>query len=263
MDAFALSPLRPDQLSPNKPQCVMIVDGHDVYRRGLYALLYDTGSFHVVAEASSCKDALAKLAVIPVDLLLIDINLPDADGIETIEQLRERLLPPHVIILSAQMDEDLLLDIILAGASGYLSKDIPADQIIRTLQGILRGELAMPRSLAATIIRLLVQRCRRTEMELEKYLQNGIKATNASWADPLYRAETSSNLALDKLTPQEYRIFQLLRQGLSNKQIAAQCSISHYTVGKHVQHILHKLGVANRTQAVSYTSFEVQALPYG
>src|SRR5579864_367381 len=103
---------------------VMIVDDHELLRNGLRDLLNSIQGFTVVEEASSCQGALAKVETTPLDLVLLDLFLPDGDAIPLIRQIRQRNSPPSVIILSATVSDDYLLDAMLAGASGYLTKDM-------------------------------------------------------------------------------------------------------------------------------------------
>lgn len=241
------------------PLRVLIVDDHEIFRNGLRDLINNIEGFAVVAEASSCRDALALAQQMRIDLIVLDMYLPDGDGIEATYQLRRMSAhPPHVIILSAVIYDDTLIDAILAGAHGYLTKDMLAGDIVKALKGIQRGELALPPATTTHLVHLLVQKYSEAEAELATYLQNGFPTTDISpsQTDELNGVVSSSNSAIRTLTPQEAKVFQLLRHGQSNKQIATRLSISPYTVGKHVQNILRKLGVTNRTQAVSYTSFE-------
>ena len=239
---------------------VMIVDDHEVFRKGLHNLVSRIDSFRVVAEASGIRDALILLEQRPVDLILLDLSLLDSSGIETVHRLKNGHISPDIIIISASTDDDILLDAIMAGVSGYITKDTPAVDIIKALQRYLHQELAMVPSVMVKVIRLLLQQCKALELELNSYMQTGSKTFEEN--DMTGAGNISipsahpSNILQQVLTPQEEKVFQLMRKGDSNKQIAAQLTISHFTVGKHVQNILRKLGVTNRTQAVSYTSFE-------
>jgi DNA-binding NarL/FixJ family response regulator len=234
---------------------VMIVDHHDIYRFGLRNILNDIDGFSMVADASSYKDAVAAMELMPVDLILMDLYLPDLYGIDALQQLRKATAAPQIIIVAETLNDDVLLESLLAGASGFLTKDSPASAIITALQGFRRGELAMVPIVATRAIRLLVQAYGEMKAELARSLQNESGALPVP--ETLYvMANAPNGSSLPLLTPQEERVFRLLRQGRSNKQIAAHLSISPYTVGKHVQNILRKLGVANRTQAASYPLFE-------
>jgi DNA-binding NarL/FixJ family response regulator len=237
---------------------VMIVDDHEVFRLGIRELLNSIDGFLVVAEANCCTDALAKIAAQPVDLVLLDLYLPDSDGIDAVHKLRKIIPQLHIIIISGMIDDDLLLRAVLAGVSGYLTKDTPALDIIRALQAYRRDELAMLPAVAAHAINLMIQRNNMLEADLALSQQNEMTPSDAHQVPdlPMTSSTQTSDLSHQVLTPQEEKVYQLMRRGLSNKQIAARLIISRFTVGKHVQSILRKLGVANRTQAVSYNLFE-------
>lgn len=246
-------------ISSDHPQRVMIVDDHEIFRHGLRDLINTIEGFQVVAEASSCKDMLTQAEQMRIELVMLDMYLPDGDGIQATYQVKQLgTHPPSVIILSAMMHDDTLIDAILAGADGYLTKDMPAGTIVKSLKGFQHGELALPRKVATDLVHMLVQRYTEKEAELSSYLQNDLTSSSNS-PTPTERSNevvSSSSTYFPMLTPQEAKVLLLLRQGQGNKQIATQLSISPFTVGKHVQNILRKLGVTNRTQAASYTSFE-------
>jgi DNA-binding NarL/FixJ family response regulator len=126
------------------------------------------------------------------------------------------------------------------------------------LKGFQHGQLALPRAVTTNLVHLLVKKFSEKEAELSSYLQNDITSTDISplLTENINNSAFLSNTSFPMLTQQEARVFELLRNGQSNKQIASQLSISPYTVGKHVQKILRKFGVTNRTQAALYTSFE-------
>lgn len=258
MNPFSLSSKTP-AIASTRHQRIMIVDDHEIFRHGLRDLINSIEGFQVVAEAGSCQDALTWVGQMQIDLVMLDMYLPDGDGIQLTCQLKRQAPdPPCVIILSAMMYDDALVDAILAGADGYLTKDMPAGDILKSLKGFQHGQLALPRSVTTNLVHLLVKKFAEKEAELSSYLQNGISSTDTSslQTEHTNNGASSSNTSFPKLTQQEAKVFELLRLGQSNKQIAGQLSISPYTVGKHVQNILRKLGVTNRTQAASYTSFE-------
>ncbi len=267
MDALISSPVITEKTYIGRSQQVMIVDDHELFRRGLRALLDTADDFHVVAEASCCKEALARMACAPVDLVIMDLYLPDADGVAATRKLRADAASSKIVILSGFMDEDALLNAMLSGASGYLTKDMPAEEMIRALRGVQRGELALASSVTGSLICLLVQRCQELEMAMTLHRRPDgacIPLVEGKTAgDEQVVATNSVERTLQILTPQEFKICKCIQQGLSNKQIAAQLLISPYTVGKHVQHILRKLGLANRTQIAAYTSFEVEEIAGG
>ncbi len=249
------------------PLRAMIVDDHEIFRHGLRDLINGIQGFRVVAEARSSTEALTVAESTALDLIFMDLSLPDENGLAATYQLKQLASSPSIIILSATMTNDTLLDAILTGADGYLTKDIPATEIINILQGFLQGAPAMLPPVANHLIHQLVKkctelswRCDSLEAELILYDLNDAKLKESAVPHTTFSGKPAlagpSTSALHILTPQEERVFQLMRQGHSNKNIAAQLSISHYTVGKHVQNILRKLRVKNRTQAASSTSFE-------
>ena len=240
---------------------VMITSVHEIFRHGLRNILIDVDGFEVVAEASNCSEMLKQAARMQIDVVLMGSSLPDAGAIEAIQHLRNLDSPPQVVLFSSTMDEEELLDALLAGASGYLTKDLPAKDVINALQSLQGGELALLPRTATTVIRRLVKKCKDVETTSKTRLPNARPAVaSLSTISSKSASKTSSinfsDFALKKLTRQEYKVFQLMHQGLSNKQIATKLSISPYTVGKHVQQILRKLGALNRTQAVLYALSE-------
>lgn len=245
--------------STDHPLRVMIVDDHELFRHGLRDLINSIEGFQVIAEASFCNEALTLAKHMHIDLVMLDMYLQDGNGIQVTHQLRQEFTPsPRVIILSAMVYDDLLLEAILAGAHGYLTKDMSRGEITNALLRFQQGELALLPATTASLVHLLVQKYQEVVAELATYQQGG--NLTAKFPSPRSsesnQVESASSTAISLFTPQESKVFQLLRHGKSNKQIAAQLSISPYTVGKHIQNILRKLGVANRTQAVAYTLFE-------
>jgi two-component system, NarL family, response regulator DevR len=248
------------QKSARRPLRMMIVDDHEIVRHGLRDVISSITGFTIAAEASTCQEALEKVGQTDLDLIFVDLTLPDGDGIELIHTLRRSDAPPDIIVLTATVNDDILLEAMLAGASGYLTKDVPAAEIARLLQGFQRGEMVLTSAIASRLITMLVQKCQLLELsqgattdETNVSPAAVREPQNAPAASPLQESQSSP---LSQLTPQEERIFHFVRMGLSNKQIASRLSISRFTVGKHIQNILKKLGVTNRTQAVSHTSNE-------
>lgn len=254
-------------LQRDLPLKVMIVDDHEIFRHGLRDLINGIQGFKVVAEATSTMQALSLVRSIPIDLVFMDLSLRGENGLDATLQLKQSVSPPFVIILSATMTNDTLMDAILAGADGYLTKDIPATDIVNLLRGFQQGALAILPAVAADVIHMLVKKCndltwRCDNLEAELILNDLRESKRVEIPAPtMLQTGQSSAKGLSfpappSLTPQEEKVFQLMRLGHSNKHIAAQLSISHFTVGKHVQNILRKLRAKNRTQAVSHTSFE-------
>jgi two-component system, NarL family, response regulator DevR len=256
MSTLDFSTRNPGNFPEEQSLRLMIVDDHELLRHGLHELINTLKGFTVVAEANSCRDALAQFQRTTIDLIFMDLSLPDGNGMELIHQFRQRSTPPDIIVLSATLNDDLLLETMLAGASGYLTKDVPATEIVRLLQGFRQGEMVMTPSVASRLINLLVQKCLDLTVEDETTVSKITPNHHSHDPHPMDSLPDIGTSPLQHLTRQEDKIFQLMRLGQSNKQIAAQLSISHFTVGKHVQNILRKLGVINRTQAALYTASE-------
>jgi DNA-binding NarL/FixJ family response regulator len=241
---------------------VMVVDAQDVFRRKIRDILHGIGGFHVVAETPSCRMALETAERMRIDLVIAELALEDGDGVTLTTHLKQLSTPPRVIIFSSMLHDVTLLQVVLAGADGYLLKDTSTRDIIRAFKNFERGGPAMQPVIAAHVIRLLVERCKTASMQP---VMPAVASTQPlSSLDPLLIPQTpvngtshiSSSSPFSRLSPQEEKVLAFLRLGESNKQIASRLAISPYTVGKHVQSILRKLGVVNRTQAAAYTSFE-------
>jgi two-component system, NarL family, response regulator DevR len=256
MDVFVFSSMGVEQKNMSDPLRIFVIDHHEIYRNGLRDLLNSTEGFQVVAEAGRYQDAIRQVVGIPVDIILIDLELPDAQGMDALHRLREVVPFASMVILTDTLQKGLLLEAMLVRASGYLTREMVGTDIVAALQSLKRGELALSPTMATTAIHLLVAYARDLDNQLHTYLGSEARKAHALQQNTVQEASSSSIVAahhplLSLLTSQEYRVFQLMRQGLSNKQIAVQLSISPFTVGKHVQHILRKLGVMNRTQAAS------------
>ncbi|WP_376794742.1 LuxR C-terminal-related transcriptional regulator [Thermogemmatispora sp.] len=247
-----------------RTQRVIIAHEADIFCRGLHSLLAASEGFEVLAEVNSCTALQETVATTGVDTVLIDCSLADGDCIELTRRLSEAPSPPHVVLLASSINDELLLRALLNGASGYLTKDTPGHQVLACLEGLRKGELALVPHVASVAIRLLIWECYRLAATLSTVTPVSSSLRSPSQAQTALLQRQSEQLpgearlptALPHLTEQEQKILRLLRLGLSNKQIAARLSISPYTVGKHVQHILRKLGASNRTQAASHASFE-------
>ncbi len=234
---------------------VMVVDDHEIYRNGLRDLMDAREHFRVVAEGRQCKDTLDAVEKQPIDLIIMDRFLPDGDALLTIPKVKQVAMETEVIVLSSSLDEESVYQALKIGAVGYLTKDTPVSEMLEAFDNFEKGEFALISPVAAFMIRYLLQRCSDLELHVRSSLQFNLDTFRQALPLPTVVPPFTEE-QLKALTPRERRVFQFLSKGYSNKQIAAQLAISPYTVGKHVQHILHKLGVSNRTQAVSYTSFK-------
>jgi DNA-binding NarL/FixJ family response regulator len=194
---------------------VALVDDHPVVRAGLRALVDAQDDLTVVGEASDAHSAEQLVAAVRPDVVLMDLNLGGGPGgAEATARLRALPEPPRVLVLTTYDTEADILGAIDAGASGYLLKDAPPDELFRAIRGTARGDVVLAPAVAATLVR------------------------RASSPGPV-------------LTEREVEILGLLAQGLSNREMARQLFVSEATVKSHLSHVYTKLGVDTRAGAVA------------
>lgn len=254
-----------NQTDEKQARQVMVVDSQEVFRRKIRDILHGIGGFKVVAETASGRIALETAKRMQIDLVIAEFTLKERNSAELTTSLKQLPTPPRVILFSTTGQDAALVQAILAGVDGYLVKDTPTRDIIRAFRNFERGGPAMQPAVTANVINLLVERCKRIENQHVAHIDDPKRRNLLVYSLETLQgtSQTTDNGALSlhgsipqsKLSPQEEKVFSLLRHGQSNKQIAAKLAISPYTVGKHVQNILRKLGVANRTQAAAYTPF--------
>lgn len=210
-----------------RPIRVAIVDDHGIVRQGLRNLLTRPG-IEVVGEAESGSEAVRLAEQVSPDVMLLDIRMKDGDGLQSLPQIKQ--ISPHtsVIILTTYANPAYLVRAINGGASGYLSKETDPDQIVRAVRAASSGDNLIDRSL------------------LQAALSQTVEAAPSHSTDDV---TSSSHVPIEPLSDREQDVLRLIVQGLSNSAIADALSISIPTVKTHVQHILQKLHVADRTQA--------------
>jgi len=200
---------------------VMIVDDHALVREAVRRALEGTG-IEIVAEASSAEAAIEGAAQARPDLILLDIDLPAASGLDAIVELRRRTPEARIVMLTISSDDDDVAEAVRLGASGFLTKDMSSEALSRAVRGALDGDLAMPRRMAQRLIDRL----------------GGAPAA----ARPKLVAEV--------LTARELEILRLMSEGMTAREIGQALVLSSRTVEGHVGKILRKLGARNRVEAV-------------
>jgi two-component system, NarL family, response regulator DevR len=206
-----------------KPLTLVVVDDHEVVRQGLVALLGRRPEFHVVAEAGTAADAVTAARRFRPDLVVMDVRLPDGSGIEACREIRAEMPDTRVVILTSYPDEDAVLSAIVAGASGYLLKQVRARDLVAALEAVGRGESLLDPAVTGRVL----DRVRR-----------------------IATADQPDELA--QLTTQERKILLLVAEGKTNKEIAAEVFLSDKTVKNYVSSILAKLNLERRAQAAAY-----------
>lgn len=199
---------------------VLLIDDHTLFRLGLKGLL-ERSAIEVVGAASTGKEGLRMATELAVEVILLDMRLPDIDGLSVLRQLRESGISTPIAILTTSTDENDLLECLRSGAQGYLLKDMDPEELVGALSKIVTGESVVAPQLAGFLARAL---------------QN--KPANPAPKTPL-----------SELTPREREIISHLAEGQSNKAIARDLGISDGTVKLHVKAILRKLNVRSRVEA--------------
>jgi len=205
---------------------LLVADDHPLFRDALHAVIRSGFTDTELVEADSLAAAIARIeAQEGLDLLLLDLSLPDADGLEGLKALRETFPWLPVAIVSAHQERQLVLDAITLGAVGYIPKSTPREQLLAALQQILQGQLYLP----AEIMRRPPPR--------------PPSAPGATHSD-------DRQSRLPRLTEKQLDVLSCMSQGMSNKQIARELAIAETTVKTHVSAILRKLGASSRVHAI-------------
>ena len=199
-----------------EPIQVLLVDDHAVVRRGLSAFLSTYSDITVVGEASSGAEGIELASRLLPDVVLMDLLMPEMDGIEATRRIRAAVPSAQVIVLTSYSEDERIFPAIKAGALSYLLKDVKPDDLVRAIKAARRGEATLHPSVAARLMRELT----------------------AARSSPL-----------DELTEREREVLAYVAQGMSNAEIAAQLIIGERTVKTHVSNILSKLHLQDRTQA--------------
>jgi two-component system nitrate/nitrite response regulator NarL len=203
----------------------MLVDDHSLVRAAVRQAI-SGGDVELVAEAATAEDAFALALSIRPDILLLDINLPGMKGLQMLDEIAPRLPDTKVVMLTVSDSERDVIDAISRGASGYLTKDLSPEALLRALKGIHAGELGMSRRMAAAVMRHFADAARRGR-----------------------GAGGASDGPMEILSPRENDVLRMLAEGLTDREIASALIISPRTVETHVSNILHKLSVRNRAEA--------------
>jgi NarL family two-component system response regulator LiaR len=198
-----------------EPIRVLVVDDHAVVREGLRRFLELQEGIEVAGEAADGREAVATAERLKPDVVLMDLVMPEMDGVAAMRALRERVPAARAIVLTSFLDEDKLMPALRAGAAGYLLKDARPQELARAVRAAHAGEALIDPVVAAQLVETL-----------------------AHDGEPL-----------DRLTPREREVLELLGRGFANKRIALELGLSEKTVKTHVGHVLEKLGVSDRTQA--------------
>ncbi len=209
-------------MSAARTLTVLVVDDHDIVRKGLTTLISRQEDLSVAGEAGTAAEAVAKASELAPDVVVLDIRLPDVSGIEACREIRSRNSNIKVLMLTSYSDEEAVMGSIMAGASGYLLKEIRSQEIVEAIRQVGAGRSLLDPAVTAGVL----ERVRRSKDDDK----------------------------LDQLTIQEKRILELVAQGKTNKEISQEVNLSDKTVKNYVSNILGKLEVARRSQAAAYVA---------
>jgi len=199
---------------------ILIVDDHDIVRKGLAMLVSRQEDLSVVAEAGTVAEAVEKARESVPDVVVMDIRLPDGSGIEACREIRDENGDIKVLMLTSYSDEEAVLGSIMAGASGYLLKEIRSQEIVDAIRKVGEGQSLLDPTVTASVL------------------------------DRVRRGKEEDVLA--QLTDQEQKILELIADGQTNREIAGQINLSDKTVKNYVSNILGKLEVSRRSQAAAF-----------
>ena len=200
---------------------VLVVDDQSMVRAGFRMLLGDEADIEVVAEAGNGREAVDKAARFQPTVVLMDIRMPELDGLEATRRILAADASARVLILTTFELDEYVYEALLAGASGFVLKDDPPEQLLAAIRTVAAGDMLLSPAITKRVIRQFTRAPRPTPPR-----------------------------AFDDLTAREREVFRLIAEGLSNSEIAAQLYISDTTVKTHITHILQKLNLRDRVQAV-------------
>jgi DNA-binding NarL/FixJ family response regulator len=203
---------------------VFLLDDHEVVRRGVHELLSDDEGIEVVGEAGTAAEALSRIPAVQPDVAVLDVRLPDGNGVEVCREVRSRYPQIRCLMLTSFSDDEALFDSIMAGASGYVLKAIRGSDLLSAVRDVAAGK-----SLLDPVA---------TSRVLERLRTGGEPADEK----------------LAQLTRQERRILDLIGEGMTNRQIGNELHLAEKTVKNYVSSLLAKLGMERRTQAAAYVA---------
>ena len=206
-----------------KPIAVFLLDDHEIVRRGVRDLLEAEPDIEVVGEAGTASSALARIPALKPDVAVLDVRLPDGDGVSVCREIRSKMPEVACLMLTSFADDDALMDAVMAGAAGYVLKQIRGTDLVGAVRTVATGQSMLdPRAAGQLMARL--------------------------------RDQSAKSDPLAGLSAQERRILELIGEGLTNRQIGEQMFLAEKTVKNYVSALFAKLGMERRTQAAAYAA---------
>lgn len=200
-----------------------MLDDHEIVRRGLRELIESTDGMEVLAEASSAAEALGVVEQMTPDVAVLDVRLGDGNGVEVCREIRSRKPSIHCLMLTSYADDEALFDSIMAGASGYVLKQVRGTELIDAIRKVAAGQSLLDPGVTARVLERI-------------------------------RSGNETDERLEGLSEQERRILDLLAEGLTNREIADRMYLAEKTVKNYVSNLLAKMGMQRRTEAAVYAA---------
>lgn len=215
---------------------LMLVDDHDVVRTGLRSYLETQPGIEVIAEASNGMQALEKAGKVQPDIVLMDITMPDMDGMETTLQLKKLYPDCQILVLTVHDDKQYFMKMLSFGASGYLTKQAAADELVAAIQAVAAGHVYLQPALARWL--------------LEDYQQLAKTVTLPTHEE--VNGKDKHAVTLDILSERERQVLELVAEGLNNHDIGKNLALSPKTIARHRERIMKKLNIHSRTELVKF-----------
>lgn len=204
---------------------VLLVDDHALFRKGIASLLKEIEELEIIGEAGNGREALEKAKNLNPDIIIMDVEMPEVNGVEAVKQIKKELPQCTVVMLTIADDDDNLFNSIKNGAQGYLLKSMDPDVLLEEVKGLIRGEAALSKAIASKILKEFTNICsKHQDINFQKY----------------------------NLTEREAEVLSLVAHGITNKEIAVSLSITENTVKNHLCNIMEKLHLQNRVQLATF-----------
>lgn len=218
------------------PIKILLVDDHDVVRTGLRSFLGGQSDVQVAAEARNGEEALLRADELKPDLVIMDITMPGMDGLEATRKLKARQPECLVLALTVHEDKQYFMEMLAAGASGYITKQAVADELMAAIRAVAAGQVYLQPALARWL--------------LEDYQRLAKQEESQAHALPAENGEPA--VGLDILSQREREVLELVGQGLNNQRIGKQLDLSPKTIARHRERIMNKLNMHSRTELVKF-----------
>jgi two-component system, NarL family, response regulator NreC len=218
-----------------EPIRLMLVDDHEVVRTGLKTFLETQPGLKVVAEASNGKDAISRALEIRPDIVIMDITMPEMDGLEATRQLKAQWPDVNVLTLTVHEDKFYFMEMLSAGASGYLTKQAASEELVQAIKTVAQGDIYLQPALARWL--------------LEDYQRLAEMAKTSAVSE---QKTADQPVGLEVLSTREREVLELVAKGMNNQEIGAKLGLSPKTIARHRERIMQRLNMHSRTELVKF-----------